>query len=86
MPSPFAPTARAKMTYSATWLASTNPNVQNPRRITVRTASWRGSQYNRTRPRPARAKLGASKSAWSATPTVVPRPSKTSWCPSASAP
>ena len=63
----------------ATWLASTNPNVQPLRRITVRSAaSWR-SQCQRSRPSPAVRRLGTSATHWSTTPSEVPSPSSTNW-------
>ena len=61
----------------ATWLASTKPNVQPLRRITVRSAaSWR-SQCQRSPSRPAPRRLGTSATHCSTTPREVPRPSST---------
>ena len=69
-----APSARARMTTKAIWLATTIPKVQPARRVILRTASWPGCQRNRIC-RSDRRSEGTRSAPWTTTPTVVPIPS-----------
>ena len=78
-PDPPTLKARAMTKNRAAWLMTTKPKVHDPSRATVRTAGSLRSQRQRNRPTLAFTRLGMSSRNCTATPAVVPAPSRARW-------